>query len=395
MATNNNLTDFLKAVADAIREKNGTTDAINPQDMPGMIATICNTSPVFFTTADNSDTNVSALCTSIANAIRAKKSYDSTKLINPQDFPEEIRGIVTRSYMTITVNTATYVTVDGQKTAISANTETELTPTTGFVSGYIYNADTTYTYTGEYFTNIDCYNLDTSGFTSMRSMFYKCKNVPSLSVGWFNTEKVTDMRWMFYQCNAVTLLDVSNFNTKNVTSMQSMFNGCQNVTSLNVSNFDTSRVTSMAYMFYYCSALTSLNVSNFNTTKVTNMTYMFYYSLTKCYSLDVSSFDLTNVTNISHMFGYCSTLHNIIFGSGWGKQTSTATDALTLDLASDYCNYAWNYKFTPQTFNSMLTMYDRATAGLTNMTIKVKNTTNAPENWTANMQARGYTITVG
>ena len=43
----------------------------------------------------------------------------------------------------------------------------------------------------------------------------------------------------------------------------------------------------------------------------------------------------------------------------------------------------------------MLTMYDRATAGLTNMTIKVKNTTNAPENWTANMQARGYTITVG
>ena len=392
MATNNNLTDFLTAVADAIREKNGTTDAINPQDMPGMIASIGGTA-VDFTTADNSDTNVSALCTSIANAIRAKKSYDSTKLINPQDFPEEIRGIVTRSYMTVTASTATRVTVDEQEIIISANTETELTPTTSFMPGYAVRV--TVTYTGENLTAINCSNLDTSGFTSMKSMFYKCKNVPTLSVGGFNTEKVTDMRWLFYQCAAVTLLDVSNFNTKNVTTMYAMFGGCQNVTSLNVSNFNTSRVTSMAYMFYYCPALTSLNVSNFNTAKVTNMTYMFYYSLTKCYSLDVSSFDLTNVTNISHMFGYCSTLHNIIFGSGWGKQTSTATDAITLDLASDYCNYVWNYEFTPQTFNSMLTMYDRATAGLTNMTIKVNNTTNAPENWTANIQARGYTITVG
>lgn len=40
MAKNNNLTDFLTDVADAIREKKGTTEAINPQDFASEIASI-------------------------------------------------------------------------------------------------------------------------------------------------------------------------------------------------------------------------------------------------------------------------------------------------------------------------------------------------------------------
>lgn len=40
MAKNDNLTDFLKDVADAIREKKGTTDLINPQDFSAEIASI-------------------------------------------------------------------------------------------------------------------------------------------------------------------------------------------------------------------------------------------------------------------------------------------------------------------------------------------------------------------
>ena len=339
MATNNNLTDFLTAVADAIREKNGTTDAINPQDMPGMIATICNTSPVFFTTADNSDTNVSALCTSIANAIRAKKSYDSTKLINPQDFPEEIRGIVTRSYMTITLSEASNIRIDGNQVTLPAG-ENEITPTTSLQMRFTVSG-TSY-YMGERVTAIDCSHLDTSTFTSMWVMFYQCKNVPTIDVSRFKTSNVTDMSFMFSYCSALTTLDVSGFDTHNVTDMRCMF--------------------------YVCSS--------------------------EIQSLDVSNWDTTNVGDLRYIFGYCYGLKDIIFGAGWGKQTSTAENALTLDL-SNYTNYYNSYLFTAETYESMLTMYDRATAGLTNMTIKVKNTTNAPENWTANMQARGYTITVG
>lgn len=40
MARNNNLTDFLKDVADAIREKSNSSAPINPQDFPERIAAI-------------------------------------------------------------------------------------------------------------------------------------------------------------------------------------------------------------------------------------------------------------------------------------------------------------------------------------------------------------------
>lgn len=40
MAKNDNLKDFLTDVADAIREKKGTSDAINPQDFSAEIASI-------------------------------------------------------------------------------------------------------------------------------------------------------------------------------------------------------------------------------------------------------------------------------------------------------------------------------------------------------------------
>lgn len=40
MATNNNLTDLLQDVADAIREKKGTSELINPQDFAKEIASI-------------------------------------------------------------------------------------------------------------------------------------------------------------------------------------------------------------------------------------------------------------------------------------------------------------------------------------------------------------------
>lgn len=47
MAKNNNLTDFMKDVADAIRAKRGTSDLINPQDFSAEIASIQTGDPMF------------------------------------------------------------------------------------------------------------------------------------------------------------------------------------------------------------------------------------------------------------------------------------------------------------------------------------------------------------
>lgn len=61
MAKNNNLTDFLTGVADAIRTKKGTTDLINPQDFDSEIASIKTEKPEqekTVTIAENGTTEV-------------------------------------------------------------------------------------------------------------------------------------------------------------------------------------------------------------------------------------------------------------------------------------------------------------------------------------------------
>ena len=73
----------------------------------------------------------------------------------------------------------------------------------------------------------------------------------------------------------ISFADLRKLDTSGITSMGSMFSDCRALTSLNLSNFDTSKVTSMSSMFSNCSALTSLDLSNFDTKAVTNMYYMF------------------------------------------------------------------------------------------------------------------------
>ena len=206
----------------------------------------------------------------------------------------------------------------------------------------------------------------------------------------FDFSNVKSM-WIFtYNMPLLTKLDVSHLDTSNINNMNSSFRSIS-VKKLELSNFDTKNVTNMFYMFYNCSSLTSLDVSGFDTSSVTNMCGMFNscHSLT---SLDVSNFDLGIATDISHMFDRCRSLTNLIFGSKWGTQTSTAADALTLDLS--YLGSSKSYKLTDETYNSMLTMYDRASNGLTTMTIKFSTKHNLPDGFAEKMSALGYTITL-
>ena len=65
MAKNNNLKDFVTGIADAIREKKGTTELINPQDFENEIRTIQ-------TGTDTSD------ATAVADDIRLGKTAYGT-----------------------------------------------------------------------------------------------------------------------------------------------------------------------------------------------------------------------------------------------------------------------------------------------------------------------------
>ena len=238
-------------------------------------------------------------------------------------------------------------------------------------------------------TSIDVSGFDTKNVTTMYCMFYNCSSLTSIDVSGFDTKNVTTMYCMFFGCSSLTSIDVSGFDTKNVTTMYCMFSGCSSLTSIDVSGFDTKNVTTMQSMFYNCSSLTSIDVSGFDTKNVTTM-YCMFSGCSSLTSIDVSGFDTKNVTTMHCMFFYGKNLTNIIFGPNWGTQTSTAAAALTLDLS--LVGYGKSYNLTDATWASMLTMYDRATAGLTNMTIKLHKNHNVPDGWAAKMTERGYTI---
>ena len=167
-----------------------------------------------------------------------------------------------------------------------------------------------------------------------------------------------DMSSMFAYCSGLTSLDLSGFNTSAVTSMDYMFESCSGLTSLNLSGFDTSAVTSMLSMFYSCSGLTSLDLSGFDTSAVTIMLSMFYD---------------------------CSSLTSLILGPNFFK----APNVTSIDFS--YCS-----KWTNNTVVTSLVTnsYDRATAGLSTMTLKLRTNTKAAltDEQKAAITAKGYTI---
>lgn len=122
------------------------------------------------------------------------------------------------------------------------------------------------------FTKVTSYtnmqNLDTSGVTSMTSMFAQNNSLKNIDLSNFNTANVNSMSSMFATDASLTSLDLSSFDTTNVTTMAAMFSGLTNVNGITFSNkFNTSNVTVMRNMFLGDAKLTSLDLSTFDTTK--------------------------------------------------------------------------------------------------------------------------------
>ena len=232
-------------------------------------------------------------------------------------------------------------------------------------------------------TSLDLTGLDTSAVTNMGAMFASCPGLTSLDLTGFNTSAVTDMGSMFSGCSGLTSLDLSSFDTSAVTNMSYMFELCFSLTSLNLSSFNTSSVTSMKSMFNYCQRLTSLDLSSFDTSAVTDMIFMFYdcSSLT---SLNLSSFD-TSEAIIDNMFIKCLAITSLILGPNFFKTSKT-----TFLAFSDCDQWTNDTVVTSLVTNS----YDRATAGLSTMTLQLSANTKAAltDEQKAAITAKGYTI---
>ena len=131
------------------------------------------------------------------------------------------------------------------------------------------------------------------------------------------------------------------------------------ITYIHIPHIDIrSQGRDMSSMFAYCSGLTSLDLSGFDTSAVTSMDYM---------------------------FAYCSNLTSLILGPNFLKTSKY-----------DYVDFSYCTKWTNDTVvTSLVTKsYDRATAGLKTMTLKLSTNTKAAltDEQKAAITAKGYTI---
>ena len=157
------------------------------------------------------------------------------------------------------------------------------------------------------------------------------------------------------------------------------------ITYIHIPHIDIrSQGRDMSSMFAYCSGLTSLDLSGFDTSAVTNMEMMFN-NCSKLTSLNLSSFDTSAVTSMGYMFAYCSNLTSLILGPNFLKTSKY-----------DYVDFSYCTKWTNDTVVTSLVTnsYDRATAGLKTMTLKLSTNTKAAltDEQKAAITAKGYTI---
>ena len=231
--------------------------------------------------------------------------------------------------------------------------------------------------------------LKTTSIYNFNFMFTLLRNVTELDVACFDTSRVMYMQHMFAYCYKLNNLDLSNWDVQKLRVLAYTFLHCDSLTSLDLSNWKTSNLRELTSAFQGCDSLESLKVNGegWNTSKVASYTGVFAYC-PKLSNLDLSNWDTTSATAITYMFLNCYSLTDITFGEGFGKAKASG---LTLDLST--CGSNNSYVLTNNTYNSMLTMYDRATNGLPTMTIKFKAKHNLPDGFVAAMTARGYTIT--
>ena len=367
MAKNNNLQDFLIDVANAIRNKKGTTALINPQDFSGEIESIASGGET--PSADwqpNEDMKwAKSIC---ENDVQDGFTYKVLQMISDGYV---YTNIVVPSGGAVKTSDGGYYTANAKHTWDDTNARvatshndmklrwliyyyTSETPSITLLKDIMYACFDGVKFGGvfqkkymlEYFDIIN--GADLSSVTSMNQMFYNCYSLQTIPL--LDTSKVTNMSQMFNNCyslQTISLLDTSSvinmssmfyhcyslqtiplLNTSKVTSMSQMFNYCSSLQTIPL--LDTSSVTSMSTMFNNCSLLQTIPLLNtskvtnmgsmfsncsslqtiplLNTSKVTNMGSMFYY----CYSLQrIPLLDTSKVTSMNSMFYYCYSLQRI------------------------------------------------------------------------------------
>lgn len=250
MAKNDNLTDFLTDVANAIRDKKGTSDPINPQNFSDEIASIKSGGSSWTGHAD----------------------AEGLKAIGWTD--EDI---------------AYY-----QEHGVNWNEEDDWVYKVSDENKALYGVltlDNIYYHTEEL---VYLPKLNTSGVGSLNGAFSGCKKM--LAIPFIDTAQCSNMRYMFEDCKMLRC--VSPLNTSNVWTMEGMFRYC--ISIVHIPDMDYTSNNNLDYTFDHCYSLENLNLNGIHNTAQLYDTFYSCYALKNLNIVGLKSdLDLSTVEAIS------------------------------------------------------------------------------------------------
>ena len=215
MARTNTLGNFLTDVADAIREKKGTTDTIP---------------------ASNFDTEIA----SIESGVDINEYLSDTITKGTSSSGGWLKTIIKlRSPLTVEGTSAEYMFYQCQLNELPQLDTSNVKDTTSMFDGC------------KNLTTIP--QIDTSNVTRMNQMFYHCTNLPTIPQ--IDTSKVTSMTYMFGYCS--NLPTIPQIDTSSLSNMAYMFYNCTNLTTIPQLNGENIRILFEA--FYGCKSLENFN----------------------------------------------------------------------------------------------------------------------------------------
>lgn len=201
-------------------------------------------------------------------------------------------------------------------------------------------------------------NLIQSGYAQNGNKYFDgLSNLSSIDVSKLNISNIKDLSFYFRGCSSLYNLNIEYWDTKEVKNFAGMFTGCRSLTELRLYFWDTRNVSAMSTMFAGCTNLKTLNLSGWNTQSVNIM---------------------------SNMFSGCSAITSLYLSENFGRMGGGVS---TLDLSA-------LIKWTDNSVQTLLKLYDRKANGMSVITIKLSAATKSAlgTNGISALTAKGYTI---
>ena len=206
--------------------------------------------------------------------------------------------------------------------------------------------------------------LDTSNVTVMSQMFEGCSSLTSIPL--LDTSKVFAFFSMFYGCSSLT--SIPQLDTSNVENMYRMFYGCSSLTSVPPLDFSLVAGGNAENLFGSCACLEE--ISDLNLSKVVNLgsnssSYSWLYGCRKLEKIGV--IDCDSINNVRYMIG--DSTMSALTDLGGFRNLGKATTVSNTD-GNYFLYYAPNLTYE-SVMNVLNLLYDRASAGLSVLTLKL------------------------